>query len=348
MKASLFCLPSIGSRVDIEKGMAGLRGDLYQKMLTELTELIKMADDLGYESVSFTEHHFHIEGFEVSNNPVLLDLYFAMQTKRIRVGQLGIVLPAQNPIRVAEDIAMLDHMSGGRACAGFARGYQRRWVDVMAQQTHGVRGALPHEHDQIDAANREAFEENFQIIKKCWTEEMLTFDGKKVPDSRHLPRMVVETPIDREVPVQIWRDGKEISKTIKIAEMPESKLLASADTGADDKKSGGKKDSETVTQLGMGLTAITAEARQHYQLGDDVSGVLVTSVTPDSTAAEKQLTPGDVLLEVNQQEVRTPKDVVAKVDAARKANKKSVLLLVQSQGGDSHFVALPVDTKGKG
>jgi serine protease Do len=98
----------------------------------------------------------------------------------------------------------------------------------------------------------------------------------------------------------------------------------------------------------MGLTAITAEARQHYQLGDDVSGVLVTSVTPDSTAAEKQLTPGDVLLEVNQQEVRTPKDVVAKVDEARKANKKSVLLLVQSQGGDSHFVALPVESKSKG
>ena len=116
--------------------------ELYQRMLKELTELVKLADDLGYDSVSFTEHHFHIEGFEVSNNPVLLDLYFAMQTKRIRVGQLGIVLPAANPIRVAEDIAMLDHMTGGRACAGFARGYQRRWVDIMAQQTHGVSGDL--------------------------------------------------------------------------------------------------------------------------------------------------------------------------------------------------------------
>ena len=106
-----------------------------------------------------------------------------MQTKRIRVGQLGIVLPAANPIRVAEDIAMLDHMTGGRANAGFARGYQRRWVDVMAQQTHGIHGALPHQHDEIDDANRAAFEENFRIIKKCWTEEMLTFDGKfwKVP-----------------------------------------------------------------------------------------------------------------------------------------------------------------------
>ncbi|HEY0425291.1 MAG TPA: LLM class flavin-dependent oxidoreductase [Rhodopila sp.] len=178
MKASLFYLPSIGSRAEIEAGMAGMRPELYQRMLAELSEQIRIADDLGYDSVSFTEHHFHIEGFELSNNPVLLDLYFAMQTKRIRVGQLGIVLPAANPIRVAEDIAMLDHMTGGRANAGFARGYQRRWVDIMAQQTHGVHGALPHQHDEIDAANRAAFEENFQIIKKAWTQEMLTHDGK--------------------------------------------------------------------------------------------------------------------------------------------------------------------------
>ena len=143
MKVSLFYLPSIGSRAEIERGMAGLRGDLYERMLAELAEQARLADDLGYDSISFTEHHFHVEGFELSNNPVLLDLFVGLQTKRIRVGQLGIVLPAHNPIRVAEDIAMLDHMTGGRANAGFARGYQRRWVDVMAQQTHGIHGALP-------------------------------------------------------------------------------------------------------------------------------------------------------------------------------------------------------------
>ena len=183
MKASLFYLPTLGSRPEIEAGMAGLRGDLYQQMLREILEQVRLADELGYDSVSFTEHHFHIEGFELSNNPVLLDLYFGLQTKRIRVGQLGIVLPASNPIRVAEDIAMLDHMTGGRACAGFARGYQRRWVDVMAQQTHGIHGALPHQHDEIDAANRAAFEECFAIIKKAWTEPMLSYEGKywKIP-----------------------------------------------------------------------------------------------------------------------------------------------------------------------
>jgi len=183
VKASLFYLPTVGNRAEIEAGMAGLRPDLYQRMLREISEQVRLADDLGYDSVSFAEHHFHIEGFELSCNPVMLDLYFAMQTKRIRVGQLGIVLPAANPIRVAEDIAILDQMTGGRACAGFARGYQRRWVDVMAQQTHGIHGALPHQHDEIDAANRAAFEECFAIIKKAWTEPMLAYQGKywKIP-----------------------------------------------------------------------------------------------------------------------------------------------------------------------
>jgi len=178
MQTSLFYLPSIGSRPQIEVGMAGLRGDLYQTMLAELKEQAQAADGLGYDSISFTEHHFHIEGFEISNNPVLLDLFIAAHTQRIRVGQLGIVLPAQNPLRVAEDIAMLDHMSGGRANAGFARGYQRRWVDVMAQQLHGIHGATPGQHDAIDDANRQAFEEHFRIIKRAWTEDMLRFEGK--------------------------------------------------------------------------------------------------------------------------------------------------------------------------
>jgi alkanesulfonate monooxygenase SsuD/methylene tetrahydromethanopterin reductase-like flavin-dependent oxidoreductase (luciferase family) len=215
MKVSLFYLPSLGTKADIEAGMAGARADLYQQMLREVSEQCRLADELGYESVSFTEHHFHIEGFEVSNNPVLLDLYIAMQTKRIKVGQLGIVLPASNPIRVAEDIAMLDHMTGGRACAGFARGYQRRWVDIMAQQTHGIHGALPHQHDEIDAANREAFEECFAIIKKAWTEEMLSFQGKfwKIPPG--------ETPWPLETTAK-WGKGVDngILKAVGVVPKP--------------------------------------------------------------------------------------------------------------------------------
>ena len=213
MQVSVFYLPSIGSRAEIEQGMAGLRGDLYQKMLNELKEQAQLADELGYDSISFTEHHFHVEGFEISNNPVMLDLFIAMNTKRIRVGQLGIVLPSQNPLRVAEDIAMLDHMSGGRANAGFARGYQRRWVDVMAQQLHGIHGATPGQHDEIDKANREAFEEHFQIVKRAWTEDMMDFDGKfwKIPPEG--------TPWDIEATKQ-WGAGIENDIVRQIGVVP--------------------------------------------------------------------------------------------------------------------------------
>jgi alkanesulfonate monooxygenase SsuD/methylene tetrahydromethanopterin reductase-like flavin-dependent oxidoreductase (luciferase family) len=218
MKVSLFYLPSVGNRAQIEQKMVGLRGELYDQMLAEVTAQAKLADDLGYDSISFTEHHFHAEGFEISNNPVMLDLYIGLQTKRIRVGQLGIVLPANNPIRVAEDIAMLDHMTGGRANAGFARGYQRRWVDIMAQQTHGIHGAQPHQHDAIDDANRAAFEECYQIIKKAWTEETLSYNGKywRVPPG--------ETPWEIEA-TQKWGKGVEngIVKAVSVVPKPVQK-----------------------------------------------------------------------------------------------------------------------------
>jgi alkanesulfonate monooxygenase SsuD/methylene tetrahydromethanopterin reductase-like flavin-dependent oxidoreductase (luciferase family) len=66
VKTSLFYLPSIGSRAEIEAGLAGLDGALYDRMLAELGEQTRLADDAGYDSVHFTEHHFHVEGFECS------------------------------------------------------------------------------------------------------------------------------------------------------------------------------------------------------------------------------------------------------------------------------------------
>lgn len=182
-------------------------------MLAELREQAQLADRLGYASIAFTEHHFHLEGFELSNNPVLLDLFIGLQTERIAVGQLGIVLPAQNPLRVAEDIAMLDHMTGGRAHAGFARGYQRRWVDTMAQQLHGIHGATPGEHDAIDQANREAFEEHFRIVKAAWADDLLSYQGKYW----HIPP--VGTPWELEATKQ-WGGGVVDGIVTEVAVVP--------------------------------------------------------------------------------------------------------------------------------
>jgi alkanesulfonate monooxygenase SsuD/methylene tetrahydromethanopterin reductase-like flavin-dependent oxidoreductase (luciferase family) len=175
----VFFLPSIGTREQMAAGMAGRDPELYQQMLADIRELAIVADETGYDAIAFTEHHFHIEGFEISNNPVLLDTYVALHTKRIRVGQLGIVLPASSPLRVAEDIAMLDHISGGRAFAGFARGYQRRWVDTLAQQYHNVHAAPSKDKDaEVDRVNRAAFEEFFEIVRTAWTQDTFSYRGQ--------------------------------------------------------------------------------------------------------------------------------------------------------------------------
>jgi alkanesulfonate monooxygenase SsuD/methylene tetrahydromethanopterin reductase-like flavin-dependent oxidoreductase (luciferase family) len=65
VKTSLFYLPSVGTRTDIEAGMAGLRGDLYQRMLQDVGEQARLADQLGYDSINFTEHHFRADPFQL-------------------------------------------------------------------------------------------------------------------------------------------------------------------------------------------------------------------------------------------------------------------------------------------
>lgn len=183
MKIGTFYLPAIGSKAEIEQGMAGRRTDLYQRMLKNLLEQCRYMDEHGYYGVGFTEHHFHVEGEEVSTNPVMLDTYLGLQTKNLRVGQLGLVLPTQNPLRVAEDIAMLDQMTQGRAFAGFARGYQPRWVNTLGQHFRTKDGvslgdaSLPAE--QYENLKKELYEEHWEIIVKAWTNPTFSHYGKQ-------------------------------------------------------------------------------------------------------------------------------------------------------------------------
>ena len=175
MEVGAFYLPSVGRKEDILKGMAGKRTDLYKGMLNELSEHFSLMDESGYYGVGFTEHHFHIEGEEVSTNPVLLDLYFGMRTKNLKFGQLGSVLPSQNPINLAENIAMVSQMLDGRVFAGFARGYQPRWVNVIGQHVGLDKPASGLEYEDL---KRELFEEHFEIIMKAWTEDTFSHRGK--------------------------------------------------------------------------------------------------------------------------------------------------------------------------
>lgn len=180
MEVGAFYLPSVGKKDEIMQGMAGKRTDLYQNMLKEIGEQVGYMDGNGYYGAGFTEHHFHIEGEEVSTNPVILDLYFGMQTRNMKFGQLGNVLPSQNPINLAENIAMLSQMLQGRVFAGFARGYQPRWVNVLGQQV-GLQE--PGEGADYEELKRSLFEEHFDIMHTAWTKDVFSFEGKhwKIP-----------------------------------------------------------------------------------------------------------------------------------------------------------------------
>ena len=180
LRLGAFFLPSAGAQPeDFERGFAGQNPNFYQRGLADTSRLLVQAEELGFDFAAFSEHHFHLEGLEVSNNPVLLGTWAAMQTKRIRIGQMGNVLPARNPLLMAEDLAMLDHFSQGRMCAGFARGYQSRHVMTVGQKMNAVWTAANDpdfaEHDRV---NRELFNEHYAIIRKAWAEPLFKHQGE--------------------------------------------------------------------------------------------------------------------------------------------------------------------------
>lgn len=168
--------PSLGDQDEMAaKRPIGRDNDAYQRMLDGLVDLAKSADDLGYWGMAHTEHHLHSEGMEISPSPLMLNVYAGQYTKRLRHGQLGLVLPAHDPIRLAEEIAIADHTLKGRLFVGMARGYQTRWQSILCQR-YGVSTA--HRQDaSADARNRLLFSENFKIMKMAWEQDLLSYDG---------------------------------------------------------------------------------------------------------------------------------------------------------------------------
>src|SRR6266702_5912963 len=109
-------------------------------------------DRLGYDGVGFNEHHTSPYG--LMNSPNLLAAAAAQRTQRLKLLVYGNLLPLHDPLRLAEELAMLDCMSNGRIVSGFARG-------------------IPREHNVYNvslADSRARFEEAWEIIRRAWTE----------------------------------------------------------------------------------------------------------------------------------------------------------------------------------
>ncbi len=162
------------------------------------------------------------------------------------------------------------------------------------------------------------------------------FNGQKIDSMRSLPRIVAESNIGETAALKFWREGVEKTATVAIGELEVAEEEGLLEIGE------GKTGSEIkkVEKLGIGIMPLTDQERTDYHVPDSVTdGVMIGDVTQTAEAAQKGLAPGDVIVEVNQQPVKTPQDMIDIVDAATKAGRSSVLLLINREG-DVRFVAL--------
>ena len=140
----------------------------YNQILNEIREIATYCDQNDWDSIWFSEHHFSHEGMEICPNPILLSSDIAARTNKIRIGQAASIITFWNPIRAAEDIALLDQLSNGRVEAGVGRGiYGREALNMNADA------------DMKDQAkNFRLFEETLTIIKKAWTKKFFNHEGE--------------------------------------------------------------------------------------------------------------------------------------------------------------------------
>lgn len=172
---------------------------------------------------------------------------------------------------------------------------------------------------------------------------ILKFNNQDVKEMKVLPRIVGDTDINKQVPVEVWRNGKTQDVTVTIGELPEDTQLASVT-----QEKPAPEHTTKLSGLGLELQALTKDNRDKYNLNADQKGVVVTGVTGGGAASDKGLKPGDVIVEVSQEDVQTPEDVRAKVDQARKDGKSNVLMLVQNADGLRWVpLLLKPDTKGQ-
>jgi alkanesulfonate monooxygenase SsuD/methylene tetrahydromethanopterin reductase-like flavin-dependent oxidoreductase (luciferase family) len=140
-----------------------------------LVEWARTADSLGFDTMWLTEHHFQYEGYEVLPNLILFGQHLASQTKNLRLGQMFNVVPQWNPLRLAEDFAIADIITGGRMEFGVGRGTVPREAWPLGTVVASGDNDMSVEHDKI---NRQIFEESLEIIKRAWTNERFSFKGE--------------------------------------------------------------------------------------------------------------------------------------------------------------------------
>jgi serine protease Do len=216
---------------------------------------------------------------------------------------------------------------------------RRGWLGVRIQNVDdataealglkgGAKGALVAGVDEKGPAKTAGLEVGDVIVK---------FNGNTVKASSDLPRIVAATPVGKTVDVVVVRKGQESTRPVTLGRLEDSEKPQLANAKQPEPESAARQ------ALGLNLSGMTDELRRRFSIKDTVKGVVVTRVDPNSTAADKRIQPGEVIVEVGQEAVNAPSDVTKRVDALKKEGRKSVLLLVASASGDVRFVAIGLE-----
>jgi alkanesulfonate monooxygenase SsuD/methylene tetrahydromethanopterin reductase-like flavin-dependent oxidoreductase (luciferase family) len=204
MKVFVFDLLAYGEQLDHLKAGAELpyplagrhfKPEVAVRTYAEHLDAWELIDQLGYDGLGFNEHHCSPYG--LMNSPNLMAASAAQRTKRVKLLIYGNLLPLHEPLRLAEELAMLDCLSNGRLISGFARGIPREY------QVHNVELA----------DSRARFEEAFEIVTRAWTEEVFSYQGRfwSYKDVALWPR-----PVQQPRP-EIWTPVVSSKESIEFA-----------------------------------------------------------------------------------------------------------------------------------
>ncbi len=169
-------------KIDLLYALTNRTGEMsWNQVLQAARQHAELADELGFDRIWLGEHHFDVDGTDASPNPILLAADLAARTRNIRFGMAAVSITLWHPIRVAEDLAMLDHFSDGRLDIAFGRGILP--IEVMN---------LNPEADRWGGADSsiEIFDEKYDIVQKLWTEDVFSYEGKRytlpTPGTRYI------------------------------------------------------------------------------------------------------------------------------------------------------------------
>ena len=144
-----------------------------EEIYARAIDIAQAAETLGFRNIWLAEHHFSTYGYLA--RPAQLATFIAAKTTRLRVGTAVIVVPLHHPLVIAEEIATLDLLAGGRVDIGLGRGYQHYEFERLGLE--------------LDSA-RARWEESVDIILKAFSGEPFTYDGKlfKIPETTIFPQ----------------------------------------------------------------------------------------------------------------------------------------------------------------